>query len=189
MRQTRVAVWMAVAILAFAGVAQASTIDPDDPQIIIRGGGSGNTIFLTGGTANITFGPSQVFSGPGGCFSWTDAVNSSDGFDHLVCGVVNVSGGPLAGLTFNVSPGFQLPLTLVCSFCTSITHSADGSVITFLFPNNSIPNNWDFTIEFVGFAQGSGISFTPVPEPGTLLLLTTGLGVLGLRRRRQHSTS
>jgi len=188
MRQTRVAVLMAVAILALAGIAQANTIDPDDPQIIIRGAGSGNTILLTGGTANITFGPSQVFTGPGGCLSFTPASKSSDGFDHLVCGVVNLTGTALTGLTFNVSPAFQLPLTLTCSFCTSITHSPDGSVITFLFPVNAIPHNWDFEIELVGFSQGTGIGITPVPEPGTLALLATGLGVLGLRRRRQPAS-
>lgn len=188
MRLMRVVVLMAVAVLAFAGAAQATGIDP---QIIIRGTGSGNTIFLTSGTANIAFGPSAVFSGPGGCFSFTPASQSADGFDHLLCGVVNQTGSTLAGVTFNVAPAFQLPLTLVCSFCTSITATPDGAIITFLFPTGAggFLNGDDFQIELVGFSQGSIIGITPVPEPGTLMLLATGLGALGLRRRRQKLTS
>jgi hypothetical protein len=163
-------------------MAQASAID--DPQIIIRGTGSGNTIFLTGGTTSITFGPGQVFNGPGGCFSFTPASQSSDGYDHLVCGVVNQTGSTLGGITFAISPAFQLPLTLVCSFCTSVTATPDGAYITFLFPSGFFQPNDDFQIEFVGFSQGTGIGITPVPEPATLALLATGLGALGLRRRR-----
>jgi hypothetical protein len=175
-----------VAMVLLAGSTQANSID--DPQIIIRGTGSGNTLFLTSGTTvNITFGPSQVFMGPGGCMSFTPASQSSDGFDHLVCGVVNQTGSTLAGITFAVSPAFQLPLTLVCSFCTSVTATPDGAYITFLFPTGFFQDNDDFEIELVGFSQGTGIGITPVPEPGTIVLLGTGLGALGLFRRKRKA--
>lgn len=181
MRSLRVAVVLA-AVAVLAGSVSA---DPIDPQIIIRGTGTGNTIFLTGGTANVTFGPGAVFTGPGGCASFTPASQSTDGFDHLICGVINQTGTDLLGLTFNISPAFQLPLFLICSACSSVTQTTNGAIATFIFPLGFIPDGEDFQIEFVGFSQGTSLNITPVPEPGTLALLATGLGAAVLRRRRK----
>ena len=57
-----------------------------------------------------------------------------------------------------------------------VAHVAD-----FTYPNSSVNSAW--------FADGNGNGNTPIPEPGTLMLLGAGLvGIAGLGRRRLRSS-
>jgi hypothetical protein len=192
-----VAVWMAVAILAFAGVAQASTIDPNDPQIIVRGG-VGGTIHVTSEPFStvISFSPNSV--GPGACNYYVPAGTSTGAppgwvvdpfFDHLGCGVINQSGSTLYTLIFNINPG-QAPFFADCptTICASVLFDPNGTFA--IFNLIGLGNGDDLFIEFIGFAPDTPITFTAVvPEPGTLALMATGMGALGLLRRRKQASA
>lgn len=197
MRQTRVAVLMAVAVLAVAGVAQANTIDPDDPQIIVRGG-VGGTIHVTSEpfTTVVSFSPSSV--GPGNCNYYVPAGTSTGAppgwvvdpfFDHLGCGVVNQSGSTLYTLIFTINPG-QAPFFASCptNICANVIFDPNGTFAIFQLIGLTTGN--DLFVEFIGFAPNTPINFTAVtPEPGTLALMATGMGALGLLRRRRKQVA
>lgn len=193
MRQARVAVWMAMAILALAGVAQANTIDPNDPQIIVRGG-VGGTIHVTSDPffTVVSFSPNSV--GPGACNYYVPAGQQGlptggidPYFDHLGCGVFNESGSTIYTLVFTINPG-QAPFFADCppTICSSVLFDPNGTFA--IFNLIGLGNGDDLFIEFIGFAPDTPINFhAGVPEPGTLALMVTGLGALGLLRRRRFN--
>lgn len=195
MRRTRVAVLMAVAVLALAGAAQANTIDPEDPQIIVRGG-IGGTIHVTSVPFStvISFSPSSV--GPNGCNYYVPAGGTLPGggtdpdFDHLGCGVVNNTSSTIYALIFTINPG-QAPFFASCpiNICSNVIFDPNGTFAIFQLIGLP-PLVGDLFIEFIGFAPDTPINFTAVtPEPGTLALMATGMGALGLIRRRRKQVT
>jgi hypothetical protein len=174
-------------LLVFAALflACASTAAADgvvDPVIIVRGG-SGSIVLTS--TAPVPL----IFPGNPGCISGSYAVPGPFfGLPWMECVFLNNTGGPITQLTFNINLP-QLPLTLQCAIlCSSFGSTTNGGVATFFF-NPPIPTvlpNSEFAVDFINFTQGTSIIVTPnpVPEPGTMALLLTGLGTLALRRKR-----
>lgn len=169
--------WLALAsllsLVLIVPVAQADEIDPNlDPQIIIRQGSG--TIPVTGLTFSFTLG-------------------TADGEETID----NQSGQVWTTLTLTISPGAPAdglgPEFFVCTpleFFTDCTFLQLGSTTTativMFFGGTGIPADTHFTIEWVGFPEGAGlVGVANVPEPGTMLLLVSGMGAMALRRRWQ----
>jgi hypothetical protein len=94
------------------------------------------------------------------------------------------------------------PSTATCGFLTAsplkdcgVDPLPSGNGTQFSFDVGSIPFHNDFTLSFTGFpsnfdfAVQAGTTSTTVPEPGTLALLLTGMGLATLRIRRQIRAS
>jgi hypothetical protein len=101
------------------------------------------------------------------------------------------TGETITQLTFDIS-GVS-PATVSCGFLTDTTGSpfSDCSVAPLgsggtqvLFSNGSIPFGNDFSLGFEGFASGASFAATATtPEPGTVVLLLSGVGALWFHRR------
>ncbi|WP_263365365.1 PEP-CTERM sorting domain-containing protein [Edaphobacter bradus] len=115
----------------------------------------------------------------GGKGSVTDVVQSN--FDHF-----------LTSVGFSAQPGQAVP--------TSISRSADGSLIDFFFANGDPINTFSAflvvetnvtnfsrvgTIGLVPQTAGTALDIEPMPEPASFVLLGSGLiGLAGLAKRK-----
>ena len=192
MKLTRLLVAVAV-VLVFSGVALADTTDP---AIGVKGGGG-----------------SQVLFGPTFSFTFFGGTTQEQDFDFInstgftVAEIDLIAPGPLTYACGDASTYFSTcQPTPLPSGQTLIRYSGGGGI-----PNDPNPNCGEFgcspsvaAADFVMFVQDingdlgnlpSTDSFTvtgtllaaPVPEPATILLLSTGLGYVGLLRRRKNA--
>lgn len=176
MLRMRVVVFLAVILLTSAG---AVTANPIDPQIIIRQAAGIGSIQMT--TNQINIDP----EGKDQADCSTETINGLPGF---TCEVRNLTGAPLTSFLITFG-GSQPPLGCASNplspniFNTCVTGRNDDF---FLFTGGAIAAGDLFFIDFVNFAQGTIFNATAnVPEPGTLALLGTGLGALGLLKRKR----
>ena len=187
MKLTRILSACALILFAFNGVAQANSFA--DPAIII--GGTGSFINFTPGhtSVSLTFNTDPLCNGPS--FTTLNKVS----LPSMACGVTNNTGAPLMGFTFTFNtPQNNLNLLTTSSFaglgtwfsncnnnnnCTSATFTLNPALL------NGV--GFDTLITFVGFAPGTVIGLSAVPEPATLTLFASGLGALLLRRRTRKA--
>jgi hypothetical protein len=178
---TRSAKWLAAGFAALVLVAAPAWANGvNDPQIIIRGGG-GHTVHLTPGNTTTTL----SFNNDPRCTPTTGVI-SNVVVPAMTCGVHNATNTDIYVLTFTIIPA-QIPL-VVCPIpanCLPGTWSVNtaGTIATFVF-TNPLPSPGDLYIDFLGFQLGTPIGFdAKTPEPATMLLFASGLGVVALRRR------
>ncbi len=185
---------LAAAVAVFSGVALADTIDP---AIGIKGGTLSTPLF------------EPVFS-----FTFYGGTAAEQDFDFInstgstAAELDLLAPGPLAYVCGDFSTYFSSCMTTVLETGQTLIKYFGGGGI----PNDSTPSCIDGCFssvpgaDFVMFVQDlngdlaslpSTDSFTvtgtliaaTVPEPGTIVLLSTGLGLVGISRRRKKQAA
>jgi hypothetical protein len=190
---------------AFTGAVTQTMFDPNDPsggEITFGTGFSGSYTFESTASDRISNGSSGSYDSPAGA-PYGFAVSFGQGHDFvtsdaLTVGVIDNAGGIDAYSVLACFGGFTCPEVMLELFFGDL----DGSV----FADDALPlDTLTFeafevaTFALRGIIDGnqveilgnlSSLSCTegceapqPVPEPGTLLLLTPALAALGWRRR------
>jgi hypothetical protein len=183
--------------------AQASTIQIDQIAITTTLVGGAIEVAVTNVPGGDDFG---LFGDSGGSrafgFNVVDPDNGvaisnlTAGFSYAGPGVNDIGGG-LGDFEFvingpHTAPGATLPLQFTVTRSGGFTSDSD------LFEANALGYIFGAHVQnfdggpggFVGFSdigEGNTPELTPVPEPASLLLLGTGLGIAARRLRRQRS--
>jgi hypothetical protein len=152
-----------------------------DPNIILR---PDPTPVTPIGAAGLTFELSQ------------SGVCSTSDDNNFICDFTNSSGANWGALALKVTPNEDILGTLNCSsqftgsdpqFKNCIDLGDFNSSHLFVFNLGTIAGGSGFALEFDGFAEdiNTEVQLKPtlLPEPGTILLLISGLGVTALQRR------
>ncbi|MEW6417442.1 MAG: PEP-CTERM sorting domain-containing protein [Nitrospirota bacterium] len=167
------------------GSASALTIDYGVPIIAIDGDvDPGVHVSLFNLTTGYTIG---YFLNGSSSFTPFSSINTFEGGDIINIALFDGTtyytlSGDLGNNTYNVLMDFSLPVTL-----GSPEQPDDWTSDYFKSVNMqwTLPNSTIFTVSFTTSGLNDGIAPDPVPEPGTLLLLGTGLIGVGVYRWRR----
>lgn len=184
-----------VATLAFGGLANAafysSRFDPpgsvsflgnglfrlDDACLLVDGPYSAAACNLTLLSATVEL--TDTISGDTGHLDFASLMPDTADMFSLI-----ISGGELVGVnTFQIGEAFPFPCTgTLCGDPWWIEWSTTSTDPVFLFTGNC-DGNVCFADQ-TPLATAFNVTFTRVPEPGTLVLLVAALAAGGLARRR-----
>jgi len=163
-------VLLALTLLGFTGVAKADSIDP---AVGVQGSGDAST--WTGSVDLIIPSSTSVFLSPAFFLS---SGTITDFFIHSNSGALTFTAlFPDQGQT--VTPTSPTMDAILSGF--TICPSDPPSCTIFGDFQLAIVNTTGYDIDLTFSSSNS------VPEPGTLILLGTGLGLLGLRRLRRKA--
>jgi hypothetical protein len=191
MKIARLLIVVAAAVV-FSGVALADTVDP---AIGVKGGG-GSVLWT--GSVTVLFEPGQdgVTCGTNGLCSY-DTTNSS-------VEAYFINEGTITDFAYSFdqsqTTAFSLAADNVFPILTIINDVNTADPLAFLSGGTigpacvedcpAVTIAGDFALEASNVVEGTLATFTsnvpiPTPEPGTIVLLSTGIGYLGLMRRRR----
>jgi hypothetical protein len=185
---------MTMLLLCLGSSAKADTVDP---AIGVKGGGG--TIDWTG-SVSIFFDPST----PG--VSCSDETCSYTSFESFAISEGTITDFEYAfdrsqNIAFSVAEDSVFGILTVVSDVNTenpIAFLSGGTILPPCFEGCEIftPNTivGDFRLEANGVVQGTTGTFTsnvpvPTPEPGTMILLGSGLATVGLRRLRRKKAA
>jgi hypothetical protein len=181
------------AVLAAAGPAAAGPIVAVDLGMIgvgslVAGPTISNVLelFPSAGSIDGTLENSVYFDSVTGVYTYVHELTPSKASvselntQFPVSGFNGVAGWLFSSTTLTFSIELDPDLTLDWS---TLGTWAAGDDVTFFFQSTVPPGVGSYAV-IDGFV-GVGESYAPVPEPGTLLLLGSGISALALRRRRK----
>ena len=202
---SRLVVGLGVVVsLVCGGQAFAVTIPATDLDTWLTGGSIGGPLtddfdsFSPPGTIGSI--ENEVFYD--GVYTYTHEVTPSVNNNILFSTGIPIAGFTgIAGYSFSQSgaaggagSGLDFDIMEVDGFLAWVSNIPDigwdsGESITFFYTSNNRPGMGQYNL--AGFQSGTAQSFAPVPEPGSIALLGSGLVGLyaAVRRRRQQRQS
>jgi len=198
-RFSHVLSFLAVALfLLLAGsVAKANTIDP---AIGVQGNGTGSTLWT--GSLVVVFQPTTagVTCDTSGMCNYNTPTSNPFFIETGSITSFEYSFNQSQNTGFSTAAGNQFPILFIqndvntanpIAFLSGGTILPSSPILFLATTSNTIVG--DFLLASDGVVQGTIETITsnvaPAPEPGTIILLASGLGAFGLRRLRRNKTA